>query len=165
MTRIRPNQLLLPSVLDRLIDNEPDNPNEAPRDRGQLLRDLKASVQRDLENLLNTRVPFDALPQDLTLLQSSLFNYGIPDFNNVVKDSSGALEWMRLQIERVIKTFETRFQSVSVQLGDGSKSTTTRSVSFTIDGVLHAEPYPEPVTYTSKLSTTNNEFEVKDANQ
>ena len=55
MTRAQPNQPLVPSVLDRLLDDNPGAKSEPPQSRHQVLRDLKQSVRRDLENLLNTR--------------------------------------------------------------------------------------------------------------
>ena len=55
MAKIRDDQPLVPSVLDRLLDDEPQNTHETPKSRNQVLRDLKQSVRRDLENLLNTR--------------------------------------------------------------------------------------------------------------
>ena len=43
------------SVLDRLIDNEPDVSTEVIPDDSQLLRVIQGAIRRDLENLLNTR--------------------------------------------------------------------------------------------------------------
>ncbi len=43
------------SVIDRLIDQEPERKLEPPLSRAQSVRDLKAAVRRDLEWLLNTR--------------------------------------------------------------------------------------------------------------
>ena len=54
MAKIEADQLLTPSVLDRLIDEEPTSTRELPKSRGQVLRDLKQHIRRDLENLLNT---------------------------------------------------------------------------------------------------------------
>lgn len=161
MSRIRPDQLLLPSVLDRLMDFEPDNRFEAARDRGQMLRDLKNSVRRDLENLLNTRVRFPELPEDLPQLQTSLANYGIPDFGTLIIDSSNSIDGLRSRIEDVIKRYETRFQEVKVELDVDSKSRFSRSIRFVIHGVLHAEPEPEPVTFTSQLNKIASEFSVE----
>ena len=161
MSRIRPDQLLLPSVLDRLMDFEPDNRFEAARDRGQLLRDLKNSVRRDLENLLNTRVRFPDVPEDLPQLQTSLANYGIPDFGTLIIDSSNSIDGLRIRIEDVIKRYETRFQEVKVELDVDSKSRFSRSIRFIIHGVLHAEPEPEPVTFTSQLNKIASEFSVE----
>ena len=43
------------SVLDRLIDLEPNNRMENPLSRSQSVRLLKNAVRRDLEWLLNSR--------------------------------------------------------------------------------------------------------------
>lgn len=53
---MRDNEIrITPSIVDRLLDFEPTNPNEAPKSRSQGMRELKQSVRRDLEWLLNTR--------------------------------------------------------------------------------------------------------------
>jgi type VI secretion system protein ImpF len=47
-------------ILDRLIDLEPLNRQEAPMTRAESLRQLRAAVKRDLEWLLNTtRMPIE----------------------------------------------------------------------------------------------------------
>ena len=43
------------SVLDRLIDREPELSQEPGMSRAQSIRILRAAVRRDLESLLNTR--------------------------------------------------------------------------------------------------------------
>ncbi|MBN8602669.1 MAG: GPW/gp25 family protein, partial [Planctomycetes bacterium] len=83
MSRIRRDQLLLPSILDRLIDEDPGSQVETPRTRNQLLRDLKNSVRRDLENLLNTRRSMFPIPDEREWLRQSVIGYGIPDFGMI----------------------------------------------------------------------------------
>jgi type VI secretion system protein ImpF len=46
---------ITPSVLDRLIDEEPSVSTEPANTRQKSLRQLKQSVRRDLEWLLNSR--------------------------------------------------------------------------------------------------------------
>ncbi|MEQ1827162.1 MAG: type VI secretion system baseplate subunit TssE [Pirellula sp.] len=162
MSRVRSDQLLLPSILDRLIDYEPYNRKETPKDRNQLLRELKASVRRDLENLLNTRVPFTKLPKNAPHLESSLWNYGVPDFASVVLESGQSMELMRMRIEQAIQRFETRFMTVRVELEVNDQTKFSRFIRFAIDGVLYAEPAPEPVRFSSMLSSVGNEFKVKE---
>ena len=55
MASIKKNKKLRASILDRLIDNDPGNNVERDPDQHQKLKDLRNSVRRDLENLLNTR--------------------------------------------------------------------------------------------------------------
>ena len=44
MAKIRSDQPLVPSVLDRLIDERPDESREAPKTRGQDLRRSEAEL-------------------------------------------------------------------------------------------------------------------------
>src|SRR5205085_952010 len=55
MPPIRSDQPLVPSVLDRLLDDDPAVTTEPARNRSQMLRELKLSVRRDIESLLNAR--------------------------------------------------------------------------------------------------------------
>jgi type VI secretion system protein ImpF len=70
---------ITPSILDRLIDNEPQATREAPRTQAQSLAELKTSVKRDLEWLLNTRHNGVEIPETLEELNQSLAIYGLPD--------------------------------------------------------------------------------------
>jgi type VI secretion system protein ImpF len=159
MARIRDDQPLIPSVLDRLIDDEPEKSQEAPRNRAQVLRDMKASVQRDLENLLNTRWRASSPPEDLPLLQTSLANYGIPDFNAAFTGSVEDRERLRHTIEQVIRRFETRFKSVRVALLTNSDPS-DRRLRLRIDAVLFAEPAPEPVVFDTQLEPILGSFSI-----
>ena len=67
------------SVLDRLIDQEPKRTTEAPHSAAQSLRDLKASLRRDIEWLLNTRCSIQDPPAGSTELLHSLYTNGMPD--------------------------------------------------------------------------------------
>jgi len=151
-------------VLDRLIDEEPSQQNERERPRAQLLRELKQSVRRDLENLLNTRVclypipsPF---PEHWKNLESSLINYGIPDFGGLMMGAKSERESLRKRIENAIRHFESRFKKVQVFLVDDRGDNRDRTVRFRIDGLLHAEPTPEPVVFDSQLQPTSGDFKV-----
>ncbi len=163
MSRIRLDQFLLPSVLDRLLDNEPDNQKETLREQGQLLSDLKKSVRRDLENLLNTRVPFPELPADLPRLRKSVVNYGVPDFSRATLESKASMEKLRRSIEEAIRLFETRFSRVSVEIENDANARFSRTIKFRIEGELYAQPAPEPVAYSSQLNAVAKEFRVQDS--
>lgn len=160
MAKIRDDQLLVPSVLDRLIDNEPTNQRETPKTRNQILRELKMSVRRDLENLLNTRWRCVAWPPDLDELDISIVNYGIPDFTGTNMSQKSERENLRRVIEQIIRKFEPRFKTVSIKLLEG-RDEFDRTLRFRIDALLHAEPAPEPVTFDSQLQPSMTTFEVK----
>lgn len=161
MARIRDDQPLVPSVLDRLLDDDPGNTQEAPRSRHQVLRDLKQSVRRDLENLLNTRWRCVAWPPNLEEVDLSLVNYGIPDFTGINMAAPSERERLRQIIERIVRKFEPRFKSVKVKLLDNVDDS-DRTLRFRIDALLYAEPAPEPVVFDSQLEPTTNDFAVSD---
>ena len=161
MAKIRDDQPLVPSVLDRLLDDEPENSQEAPKSRHQVIRDLKQSVRRDLENLLNTRWRCAAWPANLDEVELSLLNYGIPDFTGVNMAAPSERERLRQIIERIVRKFEPRFKTVKVKLLENSDNM-DRTLRFRIDALLHAEPAPEPVVFDSQLEPATSDFEVRD---
>jgi len=160
MGKIREDQPLMPSVLDRLIDYDPGNTRDAPRSRAQVLRELKQSVRRDLENLLNTRRRCLPWPAAFSELEVSLVNYGIPDFTGTSMSRKRQREEFRRTIERVIRIFEPRFKTVQVEMLDNAEPT-DQTMRFRINALLHAEPAPEPVVFDSSLEPVSGTYEVK----
>lgn len=160
MARINPEQPLVVSVLDRLLDDEPEVSTEPAQSRVQVLRALKQSVRRDLENLLNTRTRCLSWPPGLKELKQSLLNYGLPDFNGADLGSTKAREQFCGLVQAVIRQHEPRFKSVRVQLLAGAEAM-DRTLRFRIDALLRAEPAPEPVVFDSVLKPATGAFEVK----
>ena len=160
MSRLRPNQPLLPSVLDRLLDDEPGISREPARGREQVLRDLKEAVRRDLENLLNTRRRILARPSGLKELNCSLVNYGIPDFTGANLGAAAEREEFCRQVQSVIRQFEPRFKSVTVRPLTNAEPL-DRTLRFRIDALLIADPAPEPIVFDSTLKPATGDFEVK----
>ena len=160
MARTREDQPLLPSVLDRLIDQDPGNQREAARPRSQVVRELRQSVRRDLQNLLNTRYRSGPLPEDLEELDLSLVAYGIPDFTGVAMSGPSDRQELCKVIERTIRKFETRFKSVKVTLVE-NKEDFDRTLRFRIDAMMYAEPAPEAVVFDSQLEPTLAEFHIE----
>ncbi len=163
MAKVRDDQPLIPSVLDRLIDLEPLNSRENPKSRHQILRELKQSVRRDLENLLNTRWRCVAWPANLDELSRSLVNYGIPDFTGVNMGAIAERERLRNVIEQAVRRHEPRFKAVKVVLTQNVDAS-DRTLRFRIDALMYAEPAPEPVTFDSQLEPVLGIFEVKSQN-
>lgn len=157
---IGPDQPLVPSVLDRLIDHEPGNSREPTRSRNQILRELKASVCRDLENLLNTRVRCVPWQPGLKEVQQSLANYGIPDITAASLGTEKERQEFCQVLRTVILQYERRLKKLEIRLKQGV-DLVERSVTFQIDAVLQAEPAPEPITFESSLNLPTGTFRVK----
>jgi type VI secretion system protein ImpF len=160
MPEIRQDQALRPTLLDRLIDKEPEVKRESARSRSQVIRELKISVREDLEHLLNTRVRCAPWPPSLKELKQSLVNYGLPDLTGASLGTSKEREEFCRVIQGVISVFDRRLKKLSVRLGDQSE-TADRAIRFTIDAVLQAEPTPEPIVFDSTLQLATGTFEVK----
>jgi type VI secretion system protein ImpF len=160
MPTIRADQLLLPSLLDRLIDNDPQVSHEASRNRSQLLRDLKQAVRRDLENLLNTRIRCVPFRSEFKELRMSLVNYGIPDLTGLSLGGPKEREEFRRTIQSVIRQFEPRLKNLEVRI-IAQPDTIERTIRFHIEAILEAEPAPEPIAFDSTVRLTTGSFDVK----
>jgi type VI secretion system protein ImpF len=147
-------------VLDRLLDAEPEVSREPAKSRNQILRELKQSVRRDLENLLNTRQRCLTPPPGLKELKQSLANYGIPDFTAANMASPKEREQFCRTLQTVLRQGEPRFKTVKVQLLSNTEPL-DRTLRFRIDALLHADPAPEPVVFDSLLEPATGTVAVK----
>jgi type VI secretion system protein ImpF len=152
------NAPLQASVLDRLIHSETKQP--AGRAPTHSMRDLKQSIRRDLENLLNTRWRCTSWPPNLNELGKSLVDYGIPDFSGSALGSSVNREEFRRIIERAIQRFEPRLKNAKVDLVE-SNEPLDRVLRFRINALVQADPVPEQVVFDSSLEPLTSNFEVK----
>jgi len=159
MARVRSDQPLVASVLDRLIDDAPEQSSELARNRTQILRELQQAVRRDIENLLNTRRRAVAVPTALTEVQKSLFTYGLPDFSGSGPSGGKDREAFARQIEEVIRRNEPRLLKVAVELL-ANPETGDRTLRFRIDALMRADPAPEPVSFDSTLEPATGSFAV-----
>src|SRR5579884_765726 len=150
MAKTANNRALVLSVLDRLLDDDPDNTREAPATAAQTMRDLKRAVRRDLENLLNTRVRLLSWPASFTELNRSLVNYGLPDFTSANLASSKDREAFCRIIQAVVDQFEPRLTRIKVSPITASEPL-DRTFRFRIDAMLRTEPSPEPVVFDSNV--------------
>jgi type VI secretion system protein ImpF len=149
------------SVLDRLIDREPQVQVEGSTTRAQSLRMLKASLRRDLEWLLNTRRTPEEAGDDMHELSRSMFNYGFPDFSNFsLANPKDRLRMLRA-LEGTIELFEPRLMAVRIVPVEAETVDTTRMIRFQIEGLLKIDPAPEQVTFDTVLSLTSGEYQVK----
>jgi type VI secretion system protein ImpF len=152
-------QKIRPSILDRLIDQDPSRQTETERDRFQVMRELRESVRRDLEHLLNSRFRILSPPLDHHQLEQSLINYGLPDLATVnLVDAAVCSDFCRT-IENTIRQFEPRFRSVRVSTLENANPE-DRTVRFRIDALLHADPAPEVIIFDSVLEPVSRAVEV-----
>jgi type VI secretion system protein ImpF len=161
MARVDKKKKLRPSILDRLIDNDPQNQTEVDPGQHQRLKQLRNSVRRDLEFLLNTRFKMIEPPEEYEQLEHSLLNYGLPDLATInITDIEKRKEFTS-KLEKILKEFEPRFKEVKVSYYD-NKDNTDRTLRFRIDATLYADPSPEVVVFDSVLEPVTRNVNVEE---
>ena len=179
MARVDPNQPLLGSVLDRLLEGEPDEksddkpPRSKPhgqidvatndksaknRSRGQTLSELRQAIRRDLENLLNAHQRCRSWPDYFIGLERSLINFGTPDYSGANLSSENERNRFRGEIETAIRHFEPRFKTVRVSFAETGGI--ARSLRFRIEVLMHADPIPEHLVFDTQLDPANRRFAI-----
>lgn len=146
------------SLLDRLIDADPNNSRESVQYRLLNVRQVKASVVRDLENLLNCRRNISLLPEGLRQLADSVATYGLKDFTAENTSSQDVRQTIRKDVERAVARFEPRLRNVKVIVETGSQK--ERNLNFRISAMLVVDPIREPVTFNTYFDSIRKEYVV-----
>lgn len=144
---------ILPSVLDRLLDDEPGVSHEPLSERFYGLRQLKHAVARDLEALLNTRQEALAeLPPEFAEARHSLCTYGLPDFTSLSPTGPQDRNRIRRALEQAIAVFEPRLDRVRVLMETPQQH--DQALRFRVEALLRVEPAPVPITFDARLLKT-----------
>ena len=138
------------SILDRLIDLEPDNRMESPLSRTQSIRLLKSAVRRDLEWLLNTRRICEPPDEGLKELNRSTYMYGLPDLSALTMLASGDRNRLARQVLATINQFEPRLANVRLVMIETPDSG-MRDVRLRVEAMLRMDPVPEPITFDTVI--------------
>ncbi len=160
MARWAPEQTVTQSVLERLIDREPELAADPAPTRAQSVRQLKAALRRDLEWLLNTRRTPEPAGEEYEDLPKSLFNYGLPDVTTLSWNSIRDRHRLVRLIEETVATFEPRITGLKVvplESATGAK----HILRFQIEGLLQMDPAPEHISFDTVLQLSSGEYQVK----
>lgn len=155
MTPSRSRKPIQQSCLDRLI--APDT-SVAP-DRAQSIELLKESVRRDLEWLLNTRRNPTPVPDNCEQLNTSVFQYGLPDLTSFGLNSTKDRNRLLTILDSTVATFEPRLQDVRVTFQEAASH--SRVMRFTIHATLRTDPAPERVSFDTVLQLNSGEYKVQ----
>ena len=161
MARVDKKKKLRPSILDRLLDDEPDNQNEVDPGQHQKLKQLRNSVRRDLENLMNARFRVMEPNEEFQELDNSLLNYGLPDLATINITDLDKRKEFTSKMEKILKGFEPRFKDVNVSYME-NKDNIDRTLRFRIDATLYADPSPEVVVFDSILEPVTRSISIEE---
>jgi type VI secretion system protein ImpF len=148
------------SLLDRLIDYEPELQQEPLLSRTKGLKQLKQAVRRDMEWLLNTRQTPEEFSAELREVNRSVATYGLPDFTTLNIKNSDDQDHIRGLIEEEISIFEPRLEGVSVSLDPVAGN--QEAMCFRIEARLRVDPAPEPVTFDTLLDLGTAQYRVRE---
>ena len=129
------------------------------RETPYTLQELKRSVSRDIEALLNTRRELlEELPPEFQEVSYSVLTYGLPDFTSMSLNSHKDRKVIRREIETTLGLFEPRLRAIKVTV-EGPKKL-EHALHFRIDAMLLVEPNPEAVSFDAMLQLSTATYSV-----
>lgn len=140
-------------LFERLVDENPAVQREAQPFRIYDVAGVRASVERELGRLLNTRCPLPASAVDER--DRTVLDYGIPDFAYLAASSGTDVEKLARILERAIAAYEPRLKEVHVSLEPASRN--NAGVVGTISGILVVGSVNEPVSFPVEASMRRGE--------
>jgi type VI secretion system protein ImpF len=150
-----------PSLLDRLTDADPRRPGDPRISYAESARRFKASIQRDLEWLLNTRRTPDPVPADwFEQLPRSVYYYGIPDITSLSRDSAESRLLLLHDVEQAIALFEPRLTDVRISVIETEGEQFRRELRFHIEATLRMDPTPEQIIFDTVLNFASGAYDV-----
>lgn len=145
------------SLLDRLIDDAPDDRHEPADDEDSAFAKLKLGLRRDLEGLLNAKRPHAAWLGRTPEISDTVIGFGLPDLSTEDFGTGMVRERIRRMITTCIRTYEPRLANVEVEV-EGAP--TSSGVRFRITAVLRFEEAEEAVTYDARLRPSDRAIAV-----
>jgi type VI secretion system protein ImpF len=146
------------SILDRLIDYEPGLSGEPVQKRFATLNQVRESLTRDLEHLLNTRRCIHPVPELDKQVRASVFSYGVRDFVSQNPRSPSALQQIGREIERVLALFEPRLKNATVRFE--TRGGNERVFRFRITALLSVDPVAAPVTFDTCFDINSGAYSI-----
>ena len=143
-------------LMDRLVDAP------LPEDGGRRVSvtDMRNSVSRDLENLLNTRSEGARLITDsFKECRASSLTYGILDFSSYSLLSPHDRDRIRRSLEQAISLHEGRLTRIRVTLEPQREL--DRALRFRVDALMELGPDNEKVQFDAVLQLNTQTYVVR----
>ena len=149
------------SILDRLIDSQPEISTEPVQKSTLDFEQGKKAVLRDLANLLNTKSRVEEIPSAYRQVEHSLFVYGLPDFTSLNPKSKKVRQQILGDLEGSIAQFEPRLQNVVVQM-EQTTDKSSRSLRFKITGMLVLDPLSRPIQFDTYFDVNKGQYVISE---
>lgn len=132
-------------LFERLTDLEPRHPEEEEPARVLDGDELRLSVRRELERLLNTRCVLT--PEALEGRQRTTLEYGVPDFGHLQTRDTGARKLIAEEVRRAVVAYEPRLAQVTVTAEPSTAPDEERRLAVRVDAMLVVGEVMEPVSF------------------
>jgi type VI secretion system protein ImpF len=158
---------LMPALLDRLLDERPQERQESESARTMTRSELRQSVLRDLTWLFNAQSASagDIDPDRHPHALRSGLNYGLPPLAGQLL-SNFALRDLEQMLRQVIVDFEPRILADTVVVRGVAPEDSMghhNAISFEITAQLWAQPYPLELLLKSDLDLETGLVELHEA--
>lgn len=150
-----------PGLLDKLLAGRGYKPVNSTLSQFSL-EELKDSVAKDLEALLNTRkvIPPEIL-KAYPACSKSIVAYGLPDFAGLALASTDDRAFICRALAETISIHEPRLQNVKASL-EMQESAVNR-LNFAISAILVVHPAHEPVSFDAVLQPSSLQYTINKA--
>jgi len=156
-----PERIVQLSLLDRLLDHQPDQRRDPHLSRSESLRQFRRGIKRDLEFLLNSVRNVEPVPPSYSEVERSLYRYGLPDLNSVTLDNPQDETRLLRSLEDAITAFEPRLSRVRVTSYE-RLSKKKAALFFHVEALLMIDPAPEPISFDTVLEIAKGSYSVKE---
>lgn len=142
-------------LFDRLIDLDPNTPDESEPYRVLDGPSLRESVRREISRLLNTRCP-------VTVDRNgSVIDYGVPDFGHINAASESDRNSLAATLARRLAAYEPRLHDVRLTVMRDLLD--PLGVVGSIEGMLITEWLSEPVSFPLSIHSRTGKVDVAPA--
>ncbi|MBL8301998.1 MAG: type VI secretion system baseplate subunit TssE [Ideonella sp.] len=154
---------LYPSLLDRLIDDDPSKKTEPRENRAATTARLREAVLRDLNWLFNATQNSTDL-EDYPEVQRSVLNFGLPALSGRPA-SSLDLAMLSRALREALIYFEPRLVPHTVRVFAEPRAEGSHNViSFRMEGQLWAQPIPLEIFMRTDMDLESGQTQVIETN-
>jgi len=161
MARTEIERTVRPSVLDRLVDAEPELAADPHITREESERRYRLAVQRDVEALLNTRRTMIPAPDWCPELRQSVYDFGLIDTTSIPVATKSGKDRLLTALQDAIERFEPRLARPRVRLLD-AQQVRAPQLRFVVEAVLVMDPGREDVVFDTVLEIASGEYDVRE---
>jgi type VI secretion system protein ImpF len=157
-------ELFMPSLMDRLTDENPEERGRESEPFLQKKREWQNTLVAEIELLLNTKRAVEEVPEEFKHASESLLTYGVPISTGMSAEAPSTQEMLHSAIQAALRRFEPRLTSIVVTdetpRDERGRPTKGPALRFSVEALMRMEPVDEPIRFETILETDRLHFVV-----